>query len=228
MRIKDIPANLRPREKAMSYGIESLDDRELLALFIRTGTKQKSAIDLADQVLFQIRGLSYLPNVKMADIMSISGIKKAKALELVGIFEICKRMMKPSQDLALAVYENETLMQWLNTEIGYQNQEHFLVVYLSNQNHILHYRILFKGTVDSSLVHPRDIFREAVAYNATRVLLVHNHPGKTLVPSVSDIHTTKILYDAGTMLGIQVVDHVIVSFGDYISLRESHSYIFEE
>lgn len=228
MKIKDMPETLRPREKALRLGVSSLDDRELLALFLRTGTKDKSALELADDILCNIHSLSELIRIKISDLIKIKGIKEAKAIEILALFEMAKRMAKPNLKERVAIYENNGIIQWLNMTIGYENQEHFMVLFLNNQQHILSYSTLFIGTVDYSVVHPRDIFREAVTLNSTRIILVHNHPGGSMMASTADIHATQAIVRAGMLLGIEVLDHLIVSEGMYYSIRNHHPFLFED
>lgn len=228
MKIQDMPEHLRPREKAWIQGIESLSDRELLALFIRSGTAHRSALDLADEVLHKIQGLTALMETRLIDIISIKGIKKAKALELLAVVEMARRMMIPQKHDIISVQEPQHIMNWLNIEIGYAMQEKFMVIFLNTQNHILKHDVLFKGTVNRSVVHPRDVFREAVLLNATRLILVHNHPGKTMFASEADLDVTEAMVRAGEVVGIEVLDHLIVSHGSFFSIRKNHAYLFEE
>lgn len=223
-----MPYNLRPREKAAIHGIESLSDRELLALFIRTGTATRSALVIADEILALSNGLRSFLSLSLSDFIKISGIKQIKAIELLGIGEMSRRIVKPSYDERIQITDPQSLMIWLNLEIGYKSQEHFLVVYLNNQNKIVTYNTLFKGTVDRSVVHPRDVFREGMAVNATRIIMVHNHPGGTLCASKADLQVTGVMIQAGHIVGIDVVDHIIVAHGKFMSIREKHPSLFSD
>ena len=228
MKIKEMAEQTRPREKASQSGVESLSDRELLALFIRFGTKKKSALDLADEVLKLSGGLNRLLNLKMNQLMMIKGIKDAKAIELLAMVEMGKRIVRPGGEKDIYISEPQRLLDWLNFEIGFKQQEHFMAVYFNNQNMILSHQILFKGTVDRSVVHPRDVFREAVSVGATRIILVHNHPGKSMKASAADLQVTEVMVAAGNLVGIEVLDHLIVSSGNYLSIRKEHGDLFEE
>lgn len=228
IKIQELPFNLRPREKAELHGVESLSDRELLALFIRSGIPNKSALQIADEILEKSDGLRQFLKLNKHDLTNIPGIKSVKAIELLAIGEMSRRMVKPSVDQRIQIGDPHSLIQWLNLEIGYKNQEHFLVIYLNNQNKIMNYKTLFKGTIDRSIVHPRDVFREAVHLNATRIILVHNHPGDTLKPSQADIEVTAVMIRSGKMIGVDVIDHLIVAHGKFQSIRESHTYLFNQ
>lgn len=205
----------------------SLSDRELVALFIRSGTSKASALDIADEVLRISNGLRNFLKLSRGDFIKISGIKEVKALELEAIGEMSRRIAKPSFDQAINIHDGGDLMVWLNLEIGYKEQEHFLVIFMNNQNKILSYQILFKGTVDTSTVSPRDVFRTALELSATRIILVHNHPGGTLHASQGDIQVTRSMVLAGHYIGIRVIDHVIVAQGRFISLMDQHAHLFE-
>lgn len=220
-------SSLRPREKAREFGIASLSDRELIALFIRFGTRTRSALDLADSVLSLCGGMSRFMHLDTKGLMTIPGIKEAKALELMALSEIGKRIIKPGKDTSFHISEPNRILDWLNFEIGYKEQEHFLVVFLNNQNAVLGHEILFKGTIDRSVVHPRDVFRVAISMNATRIILVHNHPGGTMKASGADLHVTEVMVEAGQLVGIDVLDHLIVSNGKYLSLRMQDPDLFE-
>jgi len=228
LKIKDIPKEARPREKALAYGIDSLSDQELLALLIRTGTRQDSALVLSEKVLNLSGGLQGLMQIHPSELMRISGIKEAKSLEIMTIVEISKRISRYERTDVYSIEEPSSIIKWLNTEIGYENQEHFMAIYLNHQLKILGHQILFKGTVDKSMVHPRDLFREAMKLNSSRIILVHNHPGKTLKASRADLETTRALVAASRLLGIEILDHIIVSYGSHTSIRLHHANVFEE
>lgn len=228
MKIQSMHPSSRPREKALEYGIGSLSDRELLALFIRTGTQKKSALELADDVLSRCDELQRFSEMTLNDFCSIDGIKTAKGIELMAVMELSKRIVKPRIGSSVSIHEPQALVAWVNREVGYAEQENFLVIFLNNQNNLLGHEILFKGTVDHSVVHPRDIIREAVARNASRIILAHNHPGGTMVASYADKEVTEIMVRAGNLVGIEILDHIIVGQGAYISLKSQHPYLFEE
>lgn len=227
MKIYEMNPSVRPREKAEILGLASLSDRELLALFIRTGTAQKSSLELADEVLNQCGSIRKLHELSHSNLLDIKGIKSAKAIEILALCEISKRIVEPNLDDRIVLDNPQSLMNWLNLEIGYDVQEHFMVVFLNNQNTYLGSEKIFKGTLNQSLVHPRDIMRLAIQRNATRLILVHNHPGQTMYASDADKEITKLLVSIGAMMDIVILDHYIVSHGRYISMREKNADIFK-
>lgn len=213
-----MPLDLRPREKALMIGVDKLSDHELLMLVLRHGNAQMPVSQIAHNVLIKSQNLRLLSSMSLDDLMKIDGIKKAKALEIKAILELSKRIGR-SQIQNLNVMENsKSVIHWLQNEIGHESQECFLVIYLNVANHIIHYEIVFKGTLDRSLVHPREIFNVAIKHSASSIIAVHNHPAGTLVPSDMDLVVTNSLVDAGRLLGINVLDHVIVTKSGYHSI----------
>lgn len=226
MKIREIPVELRPREKAMKDGLSSLSDRELLALFIRQGTRKFSALQVADEILKKAGSISGLNRLERDMLIKIPGISDIKAIEIMALSEMSRRMVKPNLNEIIQIDRPNSLISWLNLEVGYKRQEYFIAVYLDKQNRLIAHSILFIGTLDSSVVHPREIFKEAVKKSASRIILVHNHPSGGLEPSQSDVKTTEVLIDAGRMMGVFILDHLIVSEGAYVSIREKMPHLF--
>lgn len=217
--VKEMPRDERPREKAEKFGVGCLSNGELLAILLRSGVDGVSSIEIANQILRKAQGLSYLSRLSKQELCEIKGIKNAKAWVLLACFEMGKRMTF-CESLHHDVMENPTaLVQWLKLQLGNEQQENFLVVYLNVKNHIIGSKIVFKGTVDSSIVHPREIFKEAVLKSASRLILVHNHPSTDLLPSKADITLTQKLIECGDLMGIEVLDHLIVSNHGFLSFK---------
>lgn len=220
MKIKDVNLEDRPREKLQRFGVKALSNRELIALLLRSGTKTHSALDLADQVLAKSKGLLGLSQCEIQDFMSIDGIKEAKASELCAIGECARRMAFEASQGVSVIDQPQRVIHWLQNEIGHCMQEHFLVVFLNTKNHIIGYRPLYVGGLDRSIVHPREVFKQAVAHSAARILVVHNHPSGDVTPSENDFMVTTVLEEAGQTMGIPLLDHLIVSKQRYLSLKE--------
>lgn len=219
-KMADIPPHCRPREKARLSGIESLSDVEVLALILRSGTRSDSVLSLAHRLLTLSKGLVNLPRLSLFQLMTIPGIKEAKAAELQAVFELTRRVLRSDLPNTNIVERPDVLVDWLKSEIGNKNQEHFLVVYLNTQNQILACKTLFIGTLDRSIIHPREIFKEAVENSASRLIAVHNHPGGSLKASDQDLEVTQMLMEAGAMMGIPLLDHLIITNQGYCSLRQ--------
>lgn len=214
--IKDMLDEERPREKACRFGIRTLSTAELLAILLRTGIKGQSVIDTAQALLRKAKNVSGLASMSLEEIMEIAGIGQAKALVLLASFELARRMayddIKGEQ-----IKSPESLVHWLKSEIGTQQQEMFLVIYLNQQLRIITHRILFQGTINEAAVYPREIFKEALLLNSTSLMFAHNHPGGDIVPSAADIALTARLVKVADLMGVKVLDHIIVSGNAYFS-----------
>ena len=218
MKISEMSVSQRPREKAVLYGIESLSDHELLMLVLRHGNSNISFSRIAQDVLKFSEGLSKLHQMDMNDFIQIGGIKQAKALELMAILELNKRVLR-ARSLHMSVIDHpETLMEWLRLEIGMKMQECFLVVFLDVQNKITQHKVIFTGTLDRSLIHPREVFNMAVKVSASAFIAVHNHPAGSLIPSQMDLEVTELLMEASQMMQIKMLDHLIVTREGYCSI----------
>jgi len=188
-----------------------------LAILIRCGYHGCSALQIADKLLSKY-GLINLPLLSLKDIMMIKGLKQTKALELLACFELSKRILAQKCINNDIVKNPESLILWLRQQMGFNQQEHFMVVFLNTKNHIINHKTLFIGSLDVSVAHPREIFKEAVACSASKLIVVHNHPSGDVTPSDKDIELTKILEKAGKLMGIPVIDHLIISKTGYYSI----------
>lgn len=220
MKVKELKEEERPREKAMQHGVPALSNRELLALLLRNGTRAQSVLEMADEVLALKGTLGELGNASMQELMRVKGIKQAKALELNAAFELCRRIAFDKVMYKEQIEEPEDILDWLNQEIGYAKQEHFLVLFLDQRNHVLCYRTMFVGTLTNASVHPREIFKEAMQQGCAKIICVHNHPSGDPTPSDADISLTRAIQEAGNMVAIPLLDHIIVSRNTYISFRQ--------
>lgn len=219
--IKDLPAHEKPREKALRYGIRALSSRELLAIMLRSGQKGRSVLEIADDLLLEARGISGIARMDTSELAKIKGISKTKALEIQACFEISRRCALEEAMKSDVIENPGALVRWLRKELGSTLQEQFLAIYLDQHHHILFYRVLFVGTINASNVYPREIFREALLGNCTDILLVHNHPSEDPTPSKADLSLTRRLQEAGKMMGVRILDHLIVTRSRCISLKES-------
>ena len=221
MLVKDLPIPERPREKALKYGIKSLSSRELLAIWIRCGYAGCSSLQIADKVLAKANGLARLNELTITDLEAISGIKKVKAIELLAVFELSKRCTLEKAMRDDYINEPANIIQWLEKEIGDSNQEQFMALFLNIRNQIIDYKILFIGDIQGIFISPREIFREALLSGACKLIVVHNHPSQAISPSGEDLKTTTKLKEAGQLMGVILVDHLIVTKNEYYSFKES-------
>ncbi len=209
--IEHLPTYEKPREKALQFGIDSLSNTELLALLIRHGTKNHSSLEIAKELLEKSGGLGRLSSCSMHELMSIKGISKVKAIELQAVFTLLKRICFERIEEKDVIRSQNAFVHWLKVKIGFERVENFMVVFLDNANHIIHYKILCKGTINYATVYPREIMKEALLCDAVSLILVHNHPSQNYQPSSQDIALTKQIYDVGKMIDVKVLDHLIVT-----------------
>lgn len=218
--IKDLPLDERPREKLLANGATVLSNAELLAILLRSGTKRDSALRLAEQLLINHGGISGLGGLAPQDLSKLKGIGNAKAVTIAAAVELGKRMSTTLGDRRSIIRSPQDVANLMMPRLRYENKEKFVVVLLSTKNHVLAAPTVSVGTLNASLVHPRDLFREAIKYCAASVILVHNHPSGDPSPSQEDIALTGKLIEAGLLLDISVIDHVIIGDGKYVSLKE--------
>ena len=175
----------RPREKALRYGLESLSDLELVALILQSGNKNRSVFEIASDVLKESEGLSKLMQMHVNTLMQIQGIREVKALQLLASVELSKRVIR-SKVYHASIMRPEDVIEWFEFEYGSLPQECFIALYLDTKSKLISHRVLFKGTLNESVVHPREVFKEAFLQNANSVLIAHNHPSGDCTPSKAD------------------------------------------
>ncbi|HHW30298.1 MAG TPA: DNA repair protein RadC [Clostridiaceae bacterium] len=224
LRIKDLPASERPYEKLEKFGAEVLSNAELLAIIIRTGSKNETSVDLAQRILMQGEGkndLKFLYNLSPEQLMKIKGIGRVKALQIKALIEFSKRISSTNSFAEKTVIKSpEDVKMLLMEEMRYLKKEIFKVILLNTKNHVIRHVNISVGSLNATIVHPREVFNEAVKAACSAVILVHNHPSGDPEPSIEDIETTNRLVSAGNILGINVLDHIIIGNGEYVSLKE--------
>lgn len=225
--VKELPISERPYEKCEKYGAGALSDAELLAVILRTGTKSLRAIDLAVSILNAsaaypgLKGLNYLT---LGELMSIKGIGRVKAIELLCLTEITKRMSKEIHQDTLRFITPQKVADYYMQDMRHLTREQVLLLMLNSKNKILKDMIISEGTVNTSIMPTREIFVQAVKYEAVNIILLHNHPSGDPTPSAEDIRVTKRLSEAGNLIGISLMDHIIIGDNRYISLKEQGLY----
>jgi len=220
-KIKDWPADERPREKLLKHGSVALSDAELLTIIIRTGTGKFSALDLARGLLHEARSLRGIARKSAAELMRMKGIGQAKAVELLAAFEIGRRLeARHGQEERIIVRSPEDVARVMIPRMRDLTSEEFYVLVLDAQNGLREEVKLTAGTLNASLVHPREVFKTAIDHRAAAIIVVHNHPSGNLEPSREDIEITHQLVESGKTIGIPLHDHLIVSGGGYTSLAE--------
>lgn len=209
MKIKDIPQENRPRERFLKLGPESLSDAELFAIFLRTGSKGENVIDMSNRLIKEY-GLNDLSQCSLKEIQKIKGIGPSKAMQILAILELGKRISLAKNPIKKITCARD-VFDLFHDRLKDKKQEHFYVLHLNTKNFIISEALVGKGTLDSTLIEPREIFKSAIRNSASRVILVHNHPSGDANPSNEDLEITDRLIDAGKLIGIEVLDHVIIS-----------------
>jgi DNA repair protein RadC len=220
MTVKELPIEDRPREKLHTLGPAMLSTAELLAILLRTGTKTESAVILAQRLLTQFGGLRALQLCSMEELRSVKGIGFAKAAEIKAALEIANRLTTSRGDNRQVIHNPEDVANLLMTEMRWLQKEYLRALLLNTKHRVLAAPTISIGSLNASIVHPREIFKEAIRHSAAAVILVHNHPSGDPAPSAEDISITKRLAEVGTLMDIAVLDHIIIGDGRYVSLKE--------
>lgn len=221
--IKDIPKSDRPIERLINNGAEFLSDSEILAILIKTGTREKSAKTIADEILKKYKSLNELKNINLEQLTKIKGIGVTKAVSILAAFELSRRINNQIMSLNETKITNSSLVfEYYKNKIGDKNQEYFYCLYLNTAKKVIKDKLLFIGTVNKSVVHPREIFKEAYLLSASGIICVHNHPAGSVFPSKEDINLTKKLVEIGELLGVKIIDHVIITNNNYYSFFENN------
>lgn len=218
--LRQLPHSQRPRERMITYGADALSHAELLAILLRTGTKNQSAVQLSAQLLQQCGSLRELVDMSLDELTSIKGIGQAKALQLLAGIELGKRVARSSLGDVVTVRSPYDAAMYVMEELRYLKKEHFICLFLNTKNHIVGKETLSMGTLNASLVHPREVFRAAIRSSSASIICIHNHPSGDPSPSPEDIQITKRLAEAGSLLGIEILDHLIIGDGTFVSLKE--------
>lgn len=223
VRISDIPTSDRPRERMINIGPNALSNEELIALIFKSGTKDKSAKNLSSELLKQVGGVKNLKNITLEELKQIKGIGNAKGTSLLAAIELGKRINREIDTVNdLKITNSKIIYDYYKNIIGDKLQEYFYCVYLDNQKRIIKDKLLFIGTLNRSLVHPREVFKEAYVLSASCIICVHNHPSGEVLPSADDLNLTSKLVEIGYLLGIPIIDHVIIGQKNYYSFYENH------
>lgn len=220
--IKELPHEERPREKMLEKGAQSLSNAELIAILLRTGTKNDSVLRVAERLLkkYEELGIGALASLSPQEISKVNGIGPVKAVTIVAALELGKRLTGLSAADKPIIRAPQDAANLLMTRLRYAAKEHFISLLLSTKNHVIAAPVISIGSLNASIVHPRELFREAINHSAAAVILVHNHPSGDPTPSQEDIIITKKMIDAGKILEIHVLDHVIIGDNKYVSLKE--------
>jgi DNA repair protein RadC len=218
--IKDLPPSERPRERLLARGAAKLSNADLLAILIRSGTKQDTAVQVAERLLATVGGLHELTRCSVKDLDDIKGLGPAKTVTLLAAVELAKRLSTQMHGDAPTVTSPGDAAGLVMEELRHNLREHFMAVLLDTKNKVMGIEEISIGSLNTSLVHPREVFRPAIRKACASIILIHNHPSGDPTPSREDLDVTKRLCEAGRLIGIEVLDHIVIGDGKFVSFRE--------
>jgi DNA repair protein RadC len=218
--IRDFPRDERPRERLVQSGAASLSNQELLAILLRTGTRSESVLQLSNRLLTSFDGLNLLKDATLEEITKTKGVGLAKAVQIMAAIELGRRIGNLAFDDRYSIRSPEDGANYVMNDMRFLAQEHFVCLYLNTKNQVLHKQTLFIGSLNASIVHPREVFKEAFRRSAASIICIHNHPSGDPTPSREDIEVTKRLVECGRIIGIDILDHLIIGEKKFISLKE--------
>lgn len=224
MRFNDILKEEKPRERLVKYGVERVSNEELLAIILKTGSKKYNVKEVASNILSSYGDIKNLKDVRINNLTKIDGIGMVKAIELIAAIELGRRVYYEEDYKDMVTLTNpKVIIGYFNKLFKGENQECFYVVYLDSKNKYIDKKLVFKGILNKSLIHPRDIFKEAYLLSACNFICIHNHPSGDATPSMEDINVTKMLSEIGKLHGIRLLDHIIIGNNNYYSFYEDNN-----
>jgi len=219
-RIADLPLGERPRERLLRYGAAALSNAELLAIILRVGGAGQNVVRLAESLLARFEGLPGLARAGTGELKQVRGIGDAKAAEIKAALELGRRLMAAAPEERVQIRSPADAANMLMVEMSWLEQEHLRVLLLDTRNRVLRIADVYKGSLNSSIVRVGELFKEAIRQNAAAVIMAHNHPSGDPTPSAEDVAVTRQMVKAGQLLDIEVLDHVVIGRGRFVSLKE--------
>lgn len=219
--LKTLPKNEMPRERLQLYGAESLSNEELLAIIFRTGVKDMSVKEVSNNVLSSMSSISDLANISISELSSIKGVGLVKAITLLASLELGKRVYSNPLNKGVKLSNTFLVHETFKSLFKSLLQEKFVAIYLNTKRELIGYDILFIGTLDSTSFHPREVLRNAIKKSASAIIVMHNHPSGSVIPSKNDIYLTKQLLEASNIIGIPLLDHLITNGEKYYSFFDN-------
>lgn len=222
--LRDVPQEERPRERMLQFGAQALSNAELLAILLRTGTFAESAVGVAQRLLIEAGGLRNLVEMSVGQLTKIKGIGLAKAVQILAGIELGRRLARTTRPETVTIRSPKDVTRLMMEELRYLQKEHFVCLFLNTKNNVIGQETLSIGSLNASIVHPREVFLAAIKRSSASIICVHNHPSGDPTPSPEDIEMTRRLVEAGSIIGIDVLDHVIIGDRTSVSLKE-HGYM---
>ncbi len=220
LRICDMQKDERPRERLIKHGASALGDSELLAIILRTGTRKENVINLCQRMLSQYN-LKQLSQTNISQLMNIHGIKESKAAQIAACFEIARRLEAFNEEVKPVIHSPEDVYRRIYPGLRGQKKEKFIELCLDTKNQVIKEDIISIGSLNANIVHPREVFKTALAESAAHIIVAHNHPSGDPAPSKEDIEITRKLVETGKIMGIEVLDHIIIGEGRHFSMKEA-------
>ncbi len=221
--LKQLPLEERPREKMMHFGATTLTNSELFAIVLRTGTKDKSALQLGFDLIGACENdFSVLGQMTLEELCALDGIGESKACQILSVMELAKRFHSSPLKRKFKISSPKEVVQFFTSELSDLKVEKFIGVFLNTKNEVIGWEVISIGSLNASIVHPREVFSRAIKRSAACMLVVHNHPSGHVTPSKEDVLVTTRLSEAGEIMGIPLIDHIIVSKNDYYSFKQEN------
>jgi len=217
--VRDMPRQERPRERLQRWGPDALSSQELLALIIGRGVSKRSVLDIAQELINRFGSVHGMSKATIEELSAIHGVGIAKAAQIQAAFELAKRQDLEQDISKFTINDPQSMVKAIRADIKDKAKEHFKLVLLNTRNKVIGITTISIGTLNASLVHPREVFREAIQRSASSVILVHNHPSDDLEPSEEDIRLTRRMVEAGKIMGIEVLDHIIIARHSFLSMK---------
>ncbi len=218
--VRDLPLSERPRERLKKFGAEALSGQELLALILARGIPQKSVINIAQELMSRFKNMRGMARATLEELSEIKGVGTAKAAQIKASFELARRQDLEAEPGKFSLNTPKSVVKAVRAGIRDKAKEHFKLILLNTRNRIIAISTISIGTLDANLVHPREVFKDAISHDAASVILAHNHPSGDPEPSEDDLEITRRLAEAGRILGIEVLDHIIVTRDSFLSFKE--------
>lgn len=220
MKVKELPTSFQPRERLLKFGVENLSDVDLLSIILRTGTKESNVKEVASEIISSIGGLTNLGDVGIRELSKIKGVGTVKAISILAAIELGLRVNSQEIEINMVLNNSKVIHEAFKSLFIGTHQEKVLAIFLDSKKRLISYKFVFIGTLDRSIIHPREIFNEAIKNHASSLILMHNHPSNELIPSKEDIAVTNKIKESGNLLGIPLIDHLITNGREYYSFYD--------
>lgn len=220
MALRETPVNERPRERMQAHGAEALSNAELLAILLRTGSAEESVLRLAERILREAGSLKGLNEMRLEQLTALRGVGPAKALQIQASIELGRRLCRSAPESRHTIRTPGDAAELLMEDMRYLRKEHFVCLYLNTKNHVIGRETISVGSLNVTIVHPREVFRAAIQRSSAAILCAHNHPSGDPTPSPEDIDLTARLAEAGAVVGIELLDHLVIGDGVFVSMKE--------